>query len=123
MVPGVCWRSATSAAIAGRGAGVAVASFCASSVEDEDDDVSFVYIHAKRYVDLFGPCWAEKVGLLVGCAGGLLRPEEVQVRFSPLLFFFYFCSYFLFSFSNLHSILNSNLNLFLFCRCLITAIS
>jgi hypothetical protein len=73
--------------------------------------------------------YAGRLGLLLDCvagprwwtAGGLLRTEEVQVRFSPLLFFFHFCFYFLFSFSNLHSILNSNLNLyfnsFLFCRC------
>jgi hypothetical protein len=82
MVPGVRWRSATSAATAGRGAGDAVASFCASSRRDEDDDVLFVFIHAKGYVGWFGlrlgpGCWAAvqaATGLvravLVGCSMG-----------------------------------------------------
>jgi hypothetical protein len=65
-VIGVCWRSTTPAATAGRGLGVAVASSRASSVEDEDDDVSLVFIHAKRYV---GPWWAESAGLLGGLHG------------------------------------------------------
>jgi hypothetical protein len=58
--------------------------------EDEDDDVSFVFIHAKGYSGRDGLCWANVDGLL----GGLPRPGKGPGGFPPLfllsVFFFYF---------------------------------
>jgi hypothetical protein len=91
MVLGVRWRSATSAATPGRGAGDAVASSCASSRRDEDDDVLFVYIHAKGYVGWFGLRPGPRVGTLLGsvavqvCLVGLLSfPFSFIYLFSVL---------------------------------------
>jgi hypothetical protein len=72
-ISAVRWRSTSAATTAGRGALVEVANARASRDGDEDEDVVFSLIHAKGYLGMFGPCWAEAVGLLVGCHG--------QVRF------------------------------------------
>jgi hypothetical protein len=45
----VCWRSATAATTAGRGSGHRGGELLRVQDEDEGEDVSFVFILAKRY--------------------------------------------------------------------------
>jgi hypothetical protein len=93
---------------AGRGPGGSVASPCAPSEGDEDDDVSFVLIRGERVLGWFGLCFRLGLGLLLGChgqaaagfsAGCCWAASQVRSRWV----FLFFC--FLFSF--LFSVLNS----------------
>jgi hypothetical protein len=61
--------------------------------EDEGEDVSFVFILAKRYLGRDGLCWAGAVGPVVGLCWWAARPGKLQVGFSSLFSF----SVFLFS--------------------------
>jgi hypothetical protein len=90
----VCWRSAMAATTAGRGSGHRGGELPRVQDEDEGEDVSFVFILAKRYLGRDGLCWAGAVGPVVGCAGGLLG--QVSSRWVFLLSFLFLFSNFLF---------------------------
>jgi hypothetical protein len=82
------------ATTAGRGSGHRGGELPRVQDEDEGEDVSFVFILAKRYLGRDGLCWAGAVGPVVGLCWWAARPGKLQVGFSSL---FFFCFYFLFS--------------------------
>jgi hypothetical protein len=103
-VLGVRWQSESAATTRDVALVGSVASSRASSDEDEDDDVSFVSIHAKGYLGCVGLSWAGAAGLLVaasglpqlGC-GWAARPGKLLSFILFSVFFLIFCFEFCFS--------------------------
>jgi hypothetical protein len=105
---GVCWRSTIPAATADVALGVAVSTSCASSGEDEDDDLRLVYIHHETVSGSVSDGGLGRAdGLMLGCGG----PIGMSLFFLfSLLFSVFSVLYLLY----LNSVFNSNL----FCRIL-----